>query len=114
MISIDHYLDQYTREQKLPPERPQPGLVELCQVHLKPAAQCPLRDEATFEVISAYFDALYKLDRFADVLAREMFKDRNPVFHKQCRDRFDTRKRECAAKCRSAWSNWNNPSGQKH
>src|SRR5262249_22586226 len=114
MISIDTYLDRYIREKKLPPERPQPGLSDLCQVMLRPAAQCPLRDDETFGVISAYFDALYKLDRFADFLAREMFRNTNPIFHKQCRDRFDIRKRECAGKCRAAWSNWNNPSGKSH
>lgn len=112
MISIDHYLDQYTRDQKLPPERPQPGLSELCQVYLKPAAQCPLRDEATFEVIAAYYGAVHQLDRAADGLARQMYRDNNPVFHQKCRDIFRKHQKRFADQCRAAWSSWNNPTGK--
>lgn len=114
MISIDTYLDQYNRDKQLPPERPQPGLSELCQVQLKPAAQCPLRDDETFAVIAAYFDARYRLDRFADELARLMFADKNPDFHRQCRDIFKKHQNRFAAQCRDAWAKWNNPSGKSH
>jgi len=114
MISIDTYLDRYIREKKLPPERPQPGLSDLCQVMLRPAAQCPLRDDETFGVISAYFDARYRLDRFADELARLMFANKNPAFHQHCRDVFKKHQNRFADKCRAAWAKWDNPSGKAH
>lgn len=112
MISIDYYLDRYTRDRELPKERQPRTLREACAVVLRPAAACPLYDQASRDVVYEYFHAHDYLDEFADALAREMYRDNNPAFHKQCRAIFDKRKREFAAKCRDAWGKWDNPTGK--
>src|SRR5262249_57733658 len=114
VISIDFYLNQYNRQQRLPEERPPRTLHEACAMVLRPAAACPLYDQASRDVVYEYHHTRDYLDEFADALAREMYKDPNPAFHKQCREVFDRRKREFVAKCRDAWGKWDNPTGQKH